>query len=264
MRFTRPASDSDPLTERLRQVRALRIEAAGHLLEVRKAGAVLQVQQGSGVGVPGHDVRSAGELIVLVRLIEADADAQRSQMSHRELAHRRVNEIDRQICALVDLPAWIGELQLGAPSERFRDPRGAFGRARLTRLDQVHERGRKPRLPSQLADRPSSSHTGVVNLQAEGRPQARDSGSDRTGSVSRGFARRHSILIEHVAAYRAVTVGLPATFAAWAYRFPIGMERCPVGGLPERCRPTNAPSVVQSDWKPAEKVRRRRSQVQVV
>jgi hypothetical protein len=92
--LARPARDAEPIAERLRQERALVVVRAGHVLEVREAGAILDVQQGAALEVPGDDIGPSRELVVLIRLVDAGWDAQAAEVRSLELAHRRVHRVD--------------------------------------------------------------------------------------------------------------------------------------------------------------------------
>ena len=63
---------SETLGHRRREVLPLGVVRAGRLLEVGEAGPVLDVEQV--LAVPREDVRAARELVVLVRLVDRDAD----------------------------------------------------------------------------------------------------------------------------------------------------------------------------------------------
>ena len=104
VRLAAPAENADSVAKRAGQVRALRVERAGHLLEVGEARPVLDVQQGPRVNVPRDEIRAAGELVMLIRLVDADLIAQRSQMRSLELTHRRVHRIRAQTRPRVALP----------------------------------------------------------------------------------------------------------------------------------------------------------------
>ena len=72
---------------------ALGIEAASDRLEVGEPGPVLDVQQRSALQIPGDHVGSTGELVVLVRLIDADGMSTTTQVGDLELAHGSVDQV---------------------------------------------------------------------------------------------------------------------------------------------------------------------------
>ena len=89
-----PAIDTNSLRQRPPKVRALGVVAAGHVLEVGEAGAVLDVQQRRALDVPRDQVGAAGKLEVLVWLVDADSEAVPAQAGCLELRHRRVHRVD--------------------------------------------------------------------------------------------------------------------------------------------------------------------------
>ena len=75
------------------EVLALGVVRAGGLLEVREPGPVLDVEQV--LPVPREDVRAAGELVVLVRLVDGEGAAGSAERACLELAHRGMDEVGR-------------------------------------------------------------------------------------------------------------------------------------------------------------------------
>jgi hypothetical protein len=66
--------DAEARRERRSQPLSLRVVGAGGLLDVRQSRAILEMEQGGSVEIPGDDVCPPGELVVLVRLVERDAE----------------------------------------------------------------------------------------------------------------------------------------------------------------------------------------------
>ncbi len=81
--------------DRVREVRAFGVEAAGGRLDVRESRPILDVQQRAALAIPGDDIGPACELKVLIRLVDADAEPEPTQMGHFQLAHRRVHDVGR-------------------------------------------------------------------------------------------------------------------------------------------------------------------------
>src|SRR4051794_2792271 len=95
MRLALPPADPESLGKGGAEVGALGIEAAGRFLEVRKAGSVLDVKERAVPEVPCDEVGTAGELVVLVRLIDAEPKAIRPEPASFEFGHGAVNRILR-------------------------------------------------------------------------------------------------------------------------------------------------------------------------
>ena len=76
-----------------REMVPLRVEAAGHRLDVREPCPVLDVQDGAAVQVPGDDVGPARELVVLVRLVDPDGVPKSVQVGNLQLAHRGMDQV---------------------------------------------------------------------------------------------------------------------------------------------------------------------------
>ncbi len=96
MRLTRPAAHVQPSSDRPGQVRPPGIECARRALQVGETGAVFDVQQRRAVETPRRKIGPAGELVVLVGLVDAQADSRPAQVRGLELARRRMHGIDRQ------------------------------------------------------------------------------------------------------------------------------------------------------------------------
>lgn len=67
-----PLPHAEPLRQGIAEVCALRIEASGRVLEVGKPRPVLQMKQGRAIRIPGDDVGTPRELVMLVRLVDPD------------------------------------------------------------------------------------------------------------------------------------------------------------------------------------------------
>ncbi len=86
----RSKTDSQSIAQRLRKVGTLGVPTAGHLLQVWESRAVFQVQEGCIVDGPRDEVRASGELVVLIRLVDADLESDRAQVGCLDFAHEDV------------------------------------------------------------------------------------------------------------------------------------------------------------------------------
>ena len=89
----REPTDPELVSQHRREVVPLGVEAAGDLLQIREARAVLDVQEPRRLHGPGKDVGASGELVVLIWMVDGDPIAQRGKLACLELAHGRMDEV---------------------------------------------------------------------------------------------------------------------------------------------------------------------------
>lgn len=133
-----PASDPEALRDDRRQVRLLRVPAAGGCLDVREPRAVLDVKQGPEVEIPRQDIGATGELVVLIRLVNGNREAGSSKSRSLELAHSGVHEIPVTRRLLSVAQPRICEVYLQAKIQRARERRVRLQRHPPARFDRVH------------------------------------------------------------------------------------------------------------------------------
>ena len=136
------AADLEPVREDRGQIGPFGVEGARGLLDVRELGSILDVEQGTPVSVPRDDIGPAGELVVLIGLVDRDAIAERSEVPRLELAHRGVNEVLIAAAALLPLCPTRLEGKRRPRAERERDPGIGSERGGLASLESMKCRSR--------------------------------------------------------------------------------------------------------------------------
>ena len=92
--------DAKPGRQLVGEVAALRVERPGEALDVREPRPVLDVEEGGGRGVEGDEIGPPGELVVLVWLVEPDADRGRPKRS----------------ASISPIAAWTGSMAATVPA----------------------------------------------------------------------------------------------------------------------------------------------------
>ena len=195
-----------------RQVLTLGVEGAGHILDVREARPVLEMEERRLVLRPGHDVGSAGELVVLVGMVHGDDIPVLGEEPSLQLAHGGVHEVSR-LASLVSTS--IRDAHLERESEGRRDAGIDIQRGAPSGFDRVHRCRGDARPLGELPHRERAA----VALLADGRPDT------RREPISEGGSRWHRR-----------TCG-----AAWRHRSPFKrrrlMPRFSDRGVPAPCDP---------------------------
>jgi hypothetical protein len=78
MGLTCPATDPESMRQGLGKIAPLRVVAAGHLLKVREASSVLDVQHRVRFEIPGRNISATSELEMLVGLVESQGESEPS------------------------------------------------------------------------------------------------------------------------------------------------------------------------------------------
>lgn len=97
MRLAAPSINAHTLGKHRTEVGAFRVVAAGDLLHVPKASAVLDVEQGGSLEIPGDDIAPPRELEVLVGLVDRDWRSDAAQPRCLKLAHRSMDKVRRSV-----------------------------------------------------------------------------------------------------------------------------------------------------------------------
>jgi len=118
------------------EVAPLGIEAAKGLLDVREAGAVLDMEEGRSLSRPRHHVRSTCELIVLERLVDPNVEADSPQVLRLSLAHGSVDWV-LGAASRRFTPPRIGELELRSQAQRVGETHVGLERSGTAGLDVV-------------------------------------------------------------------------------------------------------------------------------
>ena len=191
-----------PVAKGARQVGPLRVVGPRDVLDVVQSRLVLDVQEPPLVEVPGKDSGAAGELEVLVRLVDRYPQAKPREVRGLALAHRGVDDIPGASECAPRRRAIGLEPQIRAQSERASDPNVGLERHGSAGLDGVCGSDRHARTPGQFAKGPSTVESGGSKLDscASGHPRQGGVGG-RCGSNR----IRHSTRIEQGRPYRAVT-----------------------------------------------------------
>ncbi len=135
------STDPRTFSQRLTQVRPLRIEAAGRILEVGESRAILQVKERGAMRLPGDHVGPAGEVVMLVGLVDPNSIAKRPHVCRLELTHERVHRIGRPHRSS-RAPPGIDELEIQTQPKRAGNTDGTLHRRWFSSLDQVYKRAR--------------------------------------------------------------------------------------------------------------------------
>jgi len=95
MRFATPPTHAGPLRQLGAEVALLCIEAAERVLQIRKAGPVLDVEERATLDGADRDIPTPGELEMLKRLVQAHLEAEPTEMRRFRFPHRGVDRIRR-------------------------------------------------------------------------------------------------------------------------------------------------------------------------
>ena len=162
------------------EVGSLGVVAAEERLDVRETGPVLDVEERPTVAVDGHEVCPAGELVVLIRLVEADLEAQRAEVGRLQLAEGRMDEIGITRCGA---SLRREEREAGFQAKGARQAGVADERGGLAGLDAVDHRGRDTRglCKARLGPAATDPFRGDLRAQLDGRT------ADDGGDTGRGW-----------------------------------------------------------------------------
>ena len=173
-----PRADAGAVRDAAGQVLALGVVRPGGLLEVGEPGPVLDVEQV--LPVPREDVRPAGELVVLVRLVDGEGAAGSLEGAGLELAHRGVDEVGRSRWGRGCRRARVGRRDPGTVAVRAR--------SRVAHTTQVSGRCQPPRrAPPRWRRRPGRQR-GAGSSRVAGAP--RGSGAPPPVPCARGQTAR--------------------------------------------------------------------------
>ncbi len=87
------ASESDAIRNCGREIGSLRVVAADGLLQVREARPVFDVEECGPFHGPGDDIATAGELEVLIRLVDRNAEAEALKVAGLNVAHPGMHNV---------------------------------------------------------------------------------------------------------------------------------------------------------------------------
>ena len=160
-------------------------------------------------GHPRRRVRPARELVVLVRFIQADTEAESHQVCRFDLGHRRVDDVRAHRTGVGPAPR-VQEVELEFQPQRFDQPEGGLHRRRFTGLNQVDERARDTGALGEGGDGQAAHEAGVPESDPECDPQAVLSGADCVGSRGGEAGRRHCTSSQHLHAQPSVIWASPA------------------------------------------------------
>jgi len=200
------SGDSEAIRQNSRQVRPLRAVAPQCVLDVWKTRSVLEVEKGSAVEIPGHEVCAAGELEMLVRLVDRHVESQTAEVGGFELTHRGVHGVR----VAEDWPASpVSEDQLGSQVQRRRDPCVGLERHGSPGFELLHERGRDAGAPGTVAERHTAADPLVSDRLSSDRrhSEQRPRRSRRRGETVPLW--RHSTSSEQDPPHRARNWGNP-------------------------------------------------------
>ena len=131
-----------PRRQRAMKIGPLGVVTAEERLDVREPGPVLDVEECPPIPIDGHEVCPAGELVVLVRLVQACVEAEGMQVGRLQLAHGRMHEVR----GVSDAPSLRREeREAGLQAKRIGQAHIPIERCGLAGLDAVHHRGRDTR-----------------------------------------------------------------------------------------------------------------------
>ncbi len=193
---------SDPLRHSSSEVLPLGVVAAERLLGVRETRPILDMEKRSVRRRPSHQICPAGELIVLVRLVERHGKAVRRQPTGEELAHRRMHRILGPDVGRA--PSRINEARIEAKSEGKRNTNVAFQARRVTALEPLHEGLRHAGTSGDVPERPTAPVPLLAGLEAQLTCQ------QGQGAIDLGVCR-HSDAIGQDEPYRPISAGLHAS-----------------------------------------------------
>ena len=112
MRLASPPSHAGSFSQLRAQIAELGVEAAECVLQIREARSVLNVQERATLDRADRDIPTPGELVVLERLVQSDAEAQGPKVSRFCFAHRRMHRIRRAPIQRLPAPG-VYQLELG-------------------------------------------------------------------------------------------------------------------------------------------------------
>jgi hypothetical protein len=111
--------------------------------------------------VPGEQVRPAGELVVLIRLVDRDAESVGSQSRCAQLAHRGMDRVFRP--GRVRPLARVDQVQPRLETERNGDGGVCLDASGAAVLDRVNHRSGQAGAAGELTERPSPALTSLSN-----------------------------------------------------------------------------------------------------
>jgi hypothetical protein len=170
------AAHSEPLRDHAREIGTLGVVAANRVLQVRKTGPVLDVQEGPTGQIPGQDVCSAGELVVLVWLVDRDPESVAGHSSGDHLAHGRMDRILSADCRSLSR---VDERQVEFEIECIRDRRVDLEARPAPVFHRMNRGGRYAGTASELTETPVPSS-----------PSLRDHDPDVAGEAAGDLIRR--------------------------------------------------------------------------
>jgi hypothetical protein len=128
------------------------------------------VKQGPSLPVDRDQVRAAGELVVLVRLVEERLVAVCTEKRRLGVAHRCVDGV----CIPCRVAATRRrQPERGVDTEGCRHPSVRVDRAAAASLETLHGRLGKAGTASELTDRPSTAQPGIDDLPSKLHRQSR-------------------------------------------------------------------------------------------
>lgn len=147
------------------QVGALRVVGAGERLDIWESGAVLDVEQRPTRAVDRKDIGSAGELVVLIRLVQEHLAAAAAHVCRLHLAHHRVDRIVTSRGRGDRSPAGCSpghECERRFQSQCDRKARVGAQRSTGSILEALYGRVRDTRAPCHIAERPATTQPGIT------------------------------------------------------------------------------------------------------
>ena len=171
MRSDCHAAIPESRSERLAEVRAFGVVTSGRLLNIRKPRSVLDMEQRSLFEIPRHEVGTPSELVVLVRLVNAD-DKPTPGHAGLELTRWR-SAPGRPTDPFVQSVLSWGQPDSARHGDRERPFPVAASAEPLRPLSSRYTNVDDISASRQFRHRPAASHAGIPNLQTEARPRAR-------------------------------------------------------------------------------------------
>ncbi len=185
MSFAPPLADSQAFCQNRAEVCALGGERPEGLLDVWQPRLVLDVEQGTALAVPSHEVRATCELEVLIRFVEGEFEAVTAENPSLKFTHRGVDKV--LIVALGrGARSVAGEVHIQLHSKGMRDPRVAVEARCTPGLDRVYGSGGQPGSVAEFAKRPAMADALLVDRHAK---LHSDAGDGRNGAGCGAGAR---------------------------------------------------------------------------
>jgi hypothetical protein len=149
------------------------------------------MEQPAGADVPGQDIGPAGELEVLIRLVDRNAGPERAEATRLELAHRRVDQV-RLAWVVMRPTSRVDHLELEPKAERLGEAGVQLEAGRPTGLHLQDAAGGESGPVGQLPQRQVATDPLLMDGSAHERAEAErgPGGADRGRTAGRAW--RHS------------------------------------------------------------------------